>query len=95
MSAPTWTEYLNDLASYLVAMRQVAENGASPPESPRVPSYPIPDGCREQAFRLATECDQLAIEVSARMVAIDCQLSPARRSPHQPFRVARFIDVSS
>lgn len=95
MSAPTWTEYLNDLSSHLVAMRYVAENGAPPPESPRLPSCPIPDGCREEALRLAMEFDQLAVEMSARMAAIDRRLSPARRSPHQFLRVASYIDVSS
>lgn len=93
MSAPTWTEYLNDLARHLDAMRHVAEKGAPPPEPPRLPSCPIPDGCREQAVRLSIEFDQLATEVGARIISFDRRLSPVRRSPHQSFRVASYIDL--
>ena len=95
MSAPTWIEYLSDLSRHLEVMRHAAENGAPPPELPGLPSSPIPDSCREQALRLAVEFDQLATEVRARIVAIDRRLSPVRRNPHQLFRVASYVDVSS
>jgi len=95
MSAPSWTEYLSELESYLELMRLVADTGAAPPEPPEPPSGQIPDDCRERGVRLSAAFSQVAVEVSTRMAVIDRRLSSAQRSPHQILPTASFVDVNS
>ncbi|HUW88230.1 MAG TPA: hypothetical protein VMW30_07645 [Candidatus Paceibacterota bacterium] len=92
--ARTWDEYLAEMTNYVLAIRQAAQVGSDfPAEPPTRPTDPIPDDYRDQARRLRDACDQVAVEVSARMRVIANRPPSARQSPHQADRLASYLET--
>ena len=95
MSAPTWTEYLEELTRYLESMRRSIDFGSPLPETPRVPVGEIPLKHLRQADGIALELQKLSSDVSQRLVLIDNQLSLLPRITRRPRRPAAYIEVNS
>ncbi len=95
MSAPTWTEYLEELTRYLQSMRRSIDIGSPLPETPRSPVGEIPPKHLLKADEIALELQKLASDVSKRLVLIDNQLSLVSRITRRPHRPATYIEVNS
>ncbi len=94
MPPPTWDEYLAEASAHLSAVRRAAEWGTPPPPGPARPEGPIPEHRRREAQRLALGYDQLAVEVVARMSAIELRRPNAGgRNPHREQPPAHFFDT--
>jgi hypothetical protein len=90
----TWDEYLAEMSNYVLAVRRATQLGsASVIELPTRPTDPIPDQHREEARRLSDACDQLMVEVAARMKVISARPSSVHESPHQERRLANFLET--
>lgn len=95
MSALTWTEYLEELTRYLESMRLAIDVGTPLPETPGAPIGELPLEYRQQADDLAVELNELAYEVSQRLVQIDNQLSLVPRTTRRPSPPAAYFEVNS
>lgn len=90
----TWDEYLAEMANYLLAIHQATQVGSDfPLEAPIRPTDPIPEGYRDEARRLSDACDQMALEVSARMTVIANRPPSARQSPHKAYQLASYLET--
>lgn len=92
--SPTWDEYLVEMSNYLLAVRQATQVGSkSALEPPARPTNPIPDDYFELVRQLGEACDQLMVEVSARMAVIANRPPSARQSPHQEYRLPTYLET--
>jgi hypothetical protein len=89
MASEQWADYLDAACEHLHRTRRALEAGRPGPPGPARPSDPPPDHLRGRVQVLAAGYDQLALEVSTRMSA----LQRFRRSQARPVPPAsRFVD---
>ncbi len=92
--APTWDEYLDDVATYLSAVRWAADVGTGvAPDAPVRPDELLPERCRDEAAKLSVACDQLANELAARVAAARGRALPGRPRPHEVIRPANYVQT--
>jgi hypothetical protein len=89
MATDQWADYLEAACDHLRQTRLTLEAGAAGPPGPPRPTAPLPDELRGRVQLLAAGYDQLALEVSTRMSA----LQRYRRTPVPPAPPAsHFVD---
>lgn len=94
MISPTWGEYLGQMSNYVLALRRGIQLGsASIIEVPTRPTDPIAEKYRDEAARLSDACNQLMVEVIARMNTISTRSLSTVKSPHQEPRIASYLET--